>query len=165
MTEHHLVTIRLRLHYLGAALKVPQIKLEYSTLSSASVDMLVVVVVELTVFTELLLQIRFLVLFSSLRNSPSSDEFVSDPPVESCPPFFRSLQVSTLCNLQSVTGLSGPEFSEPDDTPDDVSGLFGPLFCLDFHFVFMPRSKLCFIPDSVLLFKPCILSMIPSIYL
>ena len=106
--------------------------------------MLVVVVVELTVLTELLLQIRFLVLFSSLRNSPSSDEFVSDPPVESGPPgicsILRSLQ-SLLCSRQSTTGLSGPEFSEPDDTPEDVSGLLDPLFCLDFHFVFMPRSK------------------------
>lgn len=118
--------------------------ISYSTLSSASVDMLVVVVVELTVLTELLLQIRFLVLFSSLRNSPSSDEFVSDPPVESGPPetrsILRSLQ-SLLCSRQSFTGLSGPEFSEPDDIPEDVSGLFDPLFCLDFHFVFMPRSK------------------------
>ena len=115
--------------------------------------MLVVVVVELTVFTELLLQIRFLVLFSSLWNSPSSDEFVSDPSAESgsldllgtCS-ILRSLQ-STLCSLQSVTGLSGPEFSEPDDTPEDVSGLFDPL--LDLHFVFMPRSKYIFSPNLV----------------
>ena len=131
--------------------------------------MLVVVVVELTVLTELLLQIRFLVLFSSLRNSPSSDEFVSDPPVESGPPetcsILRSLQ-SLLCSRQSVTGLSGPEFSEPDDTPEDVSGLFGCLICLGFHFVFMPRSKYILSPNCYQrLFKPCILNMIPSIIL
>ena len=110
--------------------------------------MLVVVVVELTVLTELLLQIRFF--FSSLRNSPSSDEFVSDPPVESGPPetcsILRSLQ-SLLCSRQSVTGLSGPEFSEPEDTPEDVSGLFGCLICLGFHFVFMPRSKYILSPN------------------
>ena len=131
--------------------------------------MLVVVVVELTVFTELLLQIRFLVLFSSLRNSPSSDEFVSDPPVESGSPetcsILRSLQ-SLLCSRQSITGLSGPEFSEPDDTPEDVSGLFGCLICLGFHFVFMPRSKYILSPNChEQLFKPCILNMLPSIIL
>ena len=105
--------------------------------------MLVVVVVELTVLTELLLQIRFF--FSSLRNSPSSDEFVSDPPVESGS-ILRSLQ-SLLCSRQSTTGLSGPEFSEPEDTPEDVSGLFGCLICLGFHFVFMPRSKYILSPN------------------
>ena len=108
--------------------------------------MLVVVVVELTVLTELLLQIRFF--FSSLRNSPSSDEFVSDPPVESGPPetcsILRSLQ---SFSRQSITGLSGPEFSEAEDTPEDVSGLFGCLICLGFHFVFMPRSKYILSPN------------------